>query len=87
MKISGVEIWTVSEMVQRFPAGRLKQVPSLLCRVLSGNVREENHSITQETKIFPGTSKQDQASKWETMLNCCGCALAHVPRESYDREH
>lgn len=80
-KFSGGEIWTVWEMVQRFAAGRLKQVPSVLCRVRSGNVREE------KTKTFPRTTKQDQISKWETMLNCCSCAPAHVPRESRGLEH
>ena len=64
--------------------------PSLLCHVRLGIFMEENHTVAEKASslalstishVTRRTSKQDQFSKWVTMLKFHGCAHSmHVPR-------
>lgn len=72
------------------PNQTLQQLSSLLCRVQLGIFMEKNHTVVKKASflalptnnhITRWTSKQDQFSKWVTMLKFHDCAPSMpVPR-------
>jgi hypothetical protein len=67
-------------MVQSFPTEILQQIPSLLCRVQSGIIMEENHNITTKTGTFP-TDGLTQAFKIGAIpvgVNCVSCSRKSI---------